>query len=127
MKNNSNNERRAEKRMSCHWPIWYVKEPNIKLKQGQMIDISSRAASFTCYSHENHLLPDQNIVTNFSLPIYGLRDSFALRDFTRSGCVLRIDSINKILFRIVTQFVEMLSFKPGEQESIEADFITLLK
>ena len=127
MKTDRNNERRIETRMPCHWPIWFAVNFNRKLMQGQMIDISSKAASFTSYAYESHLFPGQKIVAHFSVPIYGLSDSFAMRDFTRSGCILSIDNINGILCRIATEFGEILSFKPGEQTKIEPDVVSLLK
>ncbi len=123
METNKNHERREENRINCHWPIWFANGLNKKIIQGELIDISSKAASFTCYSHENHFLPGQTILTNFSVPIYGLNDSFALRQFTRSGSVFSVDVINKKFCRIVTQFTEKLSFKPGEQENFVTESV----
>ena len=49
---NATHERRTEERLRYHWPIWYAEDFNGELSQGQMADISSRAAAFTCYADE---------------------------------------------------------------------------
>ena len=43
-----NNERRMEQRLRYHWPIWFAEDFDEELSQGQMVNISSRAAAFTC-------------------------------------------------------------------------------
>ena len=109
-------ERRAEERLRYHWPIWFAEDFGGELAQGQMADISSRAAAFTCYANEQCPWPGQYVTARFSVPRYGEDDSFDMVDFVRSGHVSRIDGVNSALRRIVLQFAEPLSFRPGEQQ-----------
>jgi hypothetical protein len=111
--------------MSCHWPIWFYDDCDTRIIQGQLVDISSKAAAFTYYTHEKLLLPDHRIIVHFSTPVYGLSNSFAIRDFIRSGYILNVYQINELLYRIATEFEDVLSFKPGEQIN-EEEFLLLL-
>ena len=126
METGSYNEQRKEKRMSCEWPIWFFDDCDTRIIQGQLVDITSKAAAFTYYTHEKLLLPDQRIITHFSMPFYGLSNSFAIRDFIRSGHILNIYQINDLIYRITTEFEDVLSFKPGEQTSGEDELLSLL-
>jgi len=112
-------ERRTERRLRYYWPIWFAENPNDTLSQGQMVDVSSKAAAFTCYTDDD--CPDlgQDITARFSIPQYGADDSFDMANFTRSGHVYRVDKVNPFLQRIVVQFAEPLPFKPGEQAARE--------
>ena len=121
------NELRTEHRLLYRWPIWLTDESTGALMQGQMVDISSEAAAFTCYAYEICLFPNQQITAQFSVPLRGLDGSFVVRNFTRAGYTYRIDPVKKVLYRVTTQFVEPLPFRPGEQTCCEADIITLLK
>ncbi len=112
-----NSERRSEQRLRYHWPIWFAEDFNGELSQGQMADISSAAAAFTCYTHEACPNQGQYITTRFSVPRYGRDDSFDLADFVRSAHVYRVDNVNGFLRRIAVSFTEPLPFKPGEQHS----------
>ncbi|MBN2456778.1 MAG: hypothetical protein JXB29_09640 [Sedimentisphaerales bacterium] len=108
-------ERRRESRLRYHWPIWFAEDFNDVLSQGQMIDISSEAAAFTCGADENCSYPGQEMTSRFSVPRFGLGDAFDMASFTRSGKIIRVDEVNKFLQRIAVQFAEPLPFKPGEQ------------
>jgi len=119
-----NNERRTEQRLRYYWPIWFAEDFNETLSQGQMVDISSRGAAFTCYSNDGCPYPGQHITARFSVPHYGPDDSFDMENFTRSAHVCRVENVNSFLRRIAVQFAEPLPFKPGEQETIEADMQT---
>jgi hypothetical protein len=112
--------------MHYRWPIWFSDDFDTKLTQGQLIDISSKAITFTYYTHEKYLFPNQKIITHFSTPVYGFSNSFAIRDFTRSSYILSICHKNNALYRITAQFEEVLTFRPGEQIGSEAEFISLL-
>jgi len=114
----ANENRRAEARLRCHWPIWYTDSHESDVSQGQMVDVSSRAAAFTCYTRDFCPVPDQQITTRFSVPQYGSEDSFGMADFTRTGCVSRIDRMNDLVKRVVVEFHEPLHFKPGEQAHV---------
>ena len=110
-------ERRAEQRLRYHWPIWFAEDFNRTLSQGQMIDISSKAAAFTCYADENCPYPGHQITARFSVPRFSTGESFDIANFTRIAriCQVDIDAVNPFLRRIVIQFTEPLPFKPGEQ------------
>lgn len=112
---NQTNERRGEKRLNYHWPVWFAEDFNDVLSQGQMIDLSSGGAAFTCYSDAG-VYEGQYITTRFSVPHYGEDDSFDLENCIRSGFVCRVQDINPYMRKIALQFAEPLSFRPGEQE-----------
>ncbi len=117
---NIENERRTEQRLHYYWPIWFAEDFNGTLSQGQMLDVSSRGAAFTCHDDGSCPYPGQEISARFSVPRFGLNDSFDMANFTRSGNVCRVDEVNKIVRRIAVQFAEPLPFKPGEQVNIES-------
>jgi hypothetical protein len=111
------NERRTEKRLRYYWPIWFAEDVHNTLSQGQMVDISSRAAAFTCHVGDDCPNYGQQITARFSVPRYGSDGSFDMANFTRSGYVYRIDNVNSFMRRVVVQFADPLPFRPGEQES----------
>jgi hypothetical protein len=111
-------ERRTERRLNYHWPIWFAEDFRGELSQGQMADVSSRAAAFTCYADERCPHPGQHVTARFSVPRYGPDESFDLSDFVRSGHVCRVDGVNSALRRVVFQFAEPLPFHPGEQTTL---------
>jgi hypothetical protein len=108
-------ERRREKRLRYHWPIWLAEDFNAALSQGQMVDISSSGAAFTCCADGNCPYPDQQITTRFSVPYFLQDDSFDMANFVRFGRVIRVEEANSLLRRVAIQFAEPLPFKPGEQ------------
>lgn len=110
-------ERRMEGRLSYQWPIWFAENFQDELSQGQMADVSSRAAAFTCYADDRCPRPGQRLTARFSVPQYGPDDSFDVVDFIRSGQVCRVDGVNNALRRVTLQFAEPLPFRPGEQKS----------
>jgi hypothetical protein len=115
-----NAERRIEKRLRYCWPIWFAEDFSDILSQGQMADVSSKAAAFTCYPDSCPSLGEQ-ITARFSVPRYGPDDSFDMANFTCSGLVTRVDDVNKFLRRVAFQFAEPLPFSPGEQGDVEAE------
>ena len=118
---NESTERRREKRLRYYWPIWFAENFDESLAQGQMVDISSTGAAFTCYADQSCLHPGQHITARFSVPAYGPDGSFDMANFTRSGHICRVDNVNNFLRRIAVQFAESLPFKPGEQETDHAE------
>jgi len=114
LKMDANAERRKERRLHYYWPVWFAEDFNEALSQGQMVDISSKAAAFTCYP-DCCPYPGQQITTRFSVPHYGPDDSFDMANFTCSGFVSRVDEVNSFLRRVAIQFAEPLPFRPGEQ------------
>ena len=83
-----------------------------------MLEISSEAVSFTCSVDKNFPKTGQQASTHFNIPRFGLGDSSDIIILTRAGRVYRIDTIDKSLSRIVVQFDEPLSFKPGKLEAM---------
>jgi hypothetical protein len=114
-------ERRREQRLRYHWPVWFAEDFNDVLSQGQMIDVSSAGAAFSCRADADSPYPGQQLTARFSVPRYGADDSFDMTDFTRTGSVCRVDCVNDFLHRVAVQFAEPLPFKPGEQADEQAD------
>jgi hypothetical protein len=120
-------ERRAEQRLRYHWPVWFAEDFGGPLGQGQMVDVSSSGAAFTCYSHEECPFTGQQITARFSIPRFGPDDSFDLAGFVRTGSVCRVDEVNPFVRRVAVRFAEPLPFKPGEQAASQADAQRKLK
>ncbi len=108
-------DRRREKRLNYHWPVWFAEDFNDVLAQGQMVDLCSGGAAFTCYCDVG-VYEGQYITTRFSVPHYGRDNSFDLENCIRSGFVCRVENVNPYMRKIALQFAEPLFFKPGEQE-----------
>jgi len=106
-----------EQRLCYHWPIWFAHDLNDDLSQGQMVDLSSRGAAFTCYADDRCPHPGQYLTARFSIPQYGRDNSFDMVDFVRAGCVCRVDGVNSALRRVAIQFAEPLPLRPGEQHA----------
>ncbi|MFQ6034587.1 MAG: hypothetical protein ACE5NM_01915 [Sedimentisphaerales bacterium] len=123
----TNHERRIEQRLRYHWPIWFAEDFDEELAQGQMVNISSRAAAFTCYTDGSCPYPGQQIIARFSVPRYGPDNSFDMANFTRSGHICRVDDVNSFLRRVAIQFAEPLPFRPGEQSYSESHAQAALK
>ena len=107
-------ERRREKRLRYHWPVWFAEDFDAVLAQGQMVDISSAGAAFTCYAQECPA-KGQDITARFSIPQYGEHDAFDMSNFIRTGQVCRVEELNPFLRRVAIQFAQPLPFRPGEQ------------
>ncbi|MFA5293308.1 MAG: hypothetical protein WC496_09775 [Phycisphaerae bacterium] len=107
-------ERRREKRLNYHWPVWFAEDFTDILSQGQMVNISSDGAAFTCFS-DSSPYQGQYITARFSVPRHDLDDSFNLENHIRSGFVCRVENISSFMKKIVIQFAQPLPFKPGEQ------------
>ena len=114
-------EQRKEQRLRYRWPVWFAEDFNEVLSQGQMVDISSTGAAFTCHADESCPYPGQRVTTRFSVPRFGPEDSFDMASFTRPGRICRVDDVSEFLRRVAIQFAEPLPFKPGEQADSESD------
>jgi hypothetical protein len=123
----SKRERRIERRLRYQWPVWFAEDFNEMLSQGQMVDISSVGAAFTCCSGVNCPYPGQRVTSRFSVPRFGSDESFDLASFTRVGSVCRVDEVSVFLRRVAVQFAEPLPFRPGEQVAGEFDAQQRLK
>jgi len=122
-----NIERRTEQRLRYQWPIWFAEDFNDVLSQGQMVDISSRGAAFTCYADDSCPYPGEHITARFSVPRFGPDDSFDMASFVRTGCICRVDEVDRFSRRVAVQFADPLPFKPGEQARNESDAQQRLK
>jgi len=120
-----NAERRIEKRLRYSWPVWFAENFNDMLTQGQMIDVSSRGAAFSCYA-DRCPWPGQHITARFSVPRYDQGDSFDLENFIREGHICRVDEISPFVRRVAIQFAEPLPFKPGETDDVDAEDVMLI-
>lgn len=114
-------ERRQEQRLRYHWPVWFAEDFNETLSQGQMVDISSGGAAFTCHADRTCPYPGQELTARFSIPRFGEDESFDMASFTRPGRVCRVDEVNSFLRRVAIQFSEPLPFHPGEQAEDNSD------
>ena len=112
-------DRRREKRLHYSWPVWFAQDYSEILTQGQMVDVSSRGAAFTCYADK---CPDQggHITARFSVPNHGKDDSFDLESFIRHGNICRVEHLNPFMRRVAIQFAEPLPFNPGENDDVKA-------
>ena len=115
---NGMQDRRCETRFRYCWPIWFAPDMQGDVAQGQMVDVTSHAAAFTCYADHQCPHPGQHLATRFSVPDYGEDGSFDMQDFVRTGHVYRVDRVSDHLRRVVLQFHESLSFKPGEHKEV---------
>lgn len=112
-------ERRREQRLRYHWPVWFAEDFHGVLAQGQMVDVSSTGAAFTCRADDSCPYQGQHITTRFSVPRIGPDDSFDMASFIRPGYICRVDHVNGYVRRVAVQFAEPLPFKPGEQAQSE--------
>jgi hypothetical protein len=107
--------RRSEERLRYAWPVWFSEDFNGILSQGQMVDLSSRGAAFSCRAGDDCPCPGQHLTARFSVPQYVDADSFEMADFFRSGRVCRVEEMNPYSRKVAVQFSQPLPFKPGEQ------------
>jgi len=107
-------DRRAEKRLRYHWPVWFAEDSDNILSQGSMVDVSSRGAAFAWGTDGSCPYVGQRVTVRFSVPKFE-KDSFEMADFVRSGHICRVQEYSRFARRAAVQFVEPLSFSPGEQ------------
>jgi hypothetical protein len=108
-------DRRREERLRYHWPVWFAEDCEDVLIQGQMVDVSSEGAAFTCYSHDQCPFEGERVTARFSVPKFSSDQSFDMKSFGRKAKVCRIERLNNFLNKIAVKFDDPLSFKPGEQ------------
>ena len=109
------NERRTEQRLRYSLPVWFAEYPKEPLAQGQMVDISSRGASFISYTHNSCPSFGQHITACLKVPNYHPDHSCDIENFTRTAHVCRVDRVYTHWRRVAVQFTESLPFKPGEK------------
>lgn len=117
-------ERRREARLRYSWPIWFAEDFDEILTQGQMVDVSSGGAAFTCYA-DRCPTNGEHITARFSVPRFGQseEDSFDLSSFIRDGKICRIDELGPYVRRVAVQFSEPLPFEPAAEKSNEVMFV----
>jgi len=120
-------ERRSEQRLRYHWPVWFAEDFNGILNQGQMVDVCSGGAAFTCHADESCPLFGQEVTARFSIPRFGSDDSFDMTSFIRTARVCRVEGVNNFVRRVAIQFAEALPFRPGEQAETESQANEMLK
>lgn len=116
MENTENAERRRENRLRYHWPVWFGDDFKGVLNQGQMVDVSSGGAAFTCYA-DNCPGNGQSITARFSVPKYEEDESFDIENYVRSGRICRIEQISPFIRKVAVQFSDVLPFQPGQQKT----------
>lgn len=113
-------EKRTEERLRYSWPIWFAENFNDVLAQGQMVDVSSGGAAFTCYA-DKCPTPGEKITARFSVPRHDAKDPFDLENFIREGSICRIDELSPFVRRVAVQFAEPLPYSPAE--SCESELV----
>ena len=113
-------ERRNETRLRYNWPVWFAENFNEVLTQGQMADVSSGGAAFTCHA-DKCPYPGQAVTARFSVPRYEEGDSFNMHNFVRSGHVCRVEQVTPYVRRVAMQFAQPLPFKPGQPQDAEKE------
>jgi len=115
-------ERRKEQRLNYHWPVWFGPSEEAGLVQGQMSDVSSEGAMFTCYGEDGCAVEEQQITASFSVPIFGPDESYTIETFSRGGKICRVEQEGRFSRRVAVKFAEPLPVKPGEQLCLKRDF-----
>ena len=113
-------ERRREKRLRYNWPVWFAANFDGELSQGQMVNVSSGGAAFTCYA-DKCPYSEHKITARFSVPLYDENNSFDMENFVRDGRICRIDEVSPYIRRVAVEFAEPLPFKPAGNETIVID------
>ena len=118
MDKSTSGDRRFERRLRYNWPVWFTDErESDRVFQGQMVDINSSAAAFTCRTHEGHPRVDQRLTARFGVPRYGEEEAFEMIDVVREGHVHRVEQPNPFVWRVVMQFHQPLPFSPGHHQA----------
>ena len=120
-KSDFSEERRREKRLNYLWPVWFAQELDKSITQGQMVDVSSGGAAFTCHADEKCPYPGQEILLKFSLPRYESNNEYSMTSFSRKGCVKRVDQVDRFIKKVAAQFAEPLPFSPSSQDSTDTE------
>lgn len=116
-------ERRQERRLRYHWPVWFKQDPaNEQISHGQMVDINSQAASFTLLGWTEYIHQDQCILARFAVPRFSKDGSMDVAEFARYGRVIRVQCQSRGT-RVVIRFDQPLPFRPGHQGQYIEDLV----
>lgn len=96
-------ERRKEKRFHYELPVSFGEDLDVAVFHGVMVDISSSGMAFICDFNDNCPKVGQQLTTRFSIPRFGTNSS-DMQDITRTGQVLRIDTIDESRCRVAISF-----------------------
>ncbi len=83
-----------------------------------MIEIFSGGAEFTCRA-DRELWQGEHITARFSVPRYGINDSFDMENYVRHGRICRVDHISPNVRRIALEFSEPLPFEPAQDDQAQ--------
>ena len=114
-------EQRRERRLRYQWTVLFAEESQKGVSEGLMVDVSSGGLAFRCNAGENCPRVGQQLVTHFSIPDSEVYDSSSMMSFTRTGRVLRVETMNPFLRQIAVQFDEPLPIKPCEKTISESE------
>ncbi|MFH1715816.1 MAG: PilZ domain-containing protein [Planctomycetota bacterium] len=106
--------RRREARLRYQWTVLFARDSRTALAKGMMVDVSSGGLAFRCDAGKNCPSVGQQLVTQFDIPCSEEYDSSEMMSFTRSGRVLRVDTLNPFLRHVALQFDDPLPLKPCE-------------
>ena len=106
---------RAEPRLRYQWAVLFTDDSRKTVSEGLMADLSSGGMAFRCGAGENCPKVGQQLVTHFSFPVDQVYDSSSMISFTRSGRVLRVDTLNPFLCHVAMQFDEPLPLRPCDK------------
>lgn len=110
--------RRLEERLQYKWPVLFSEDFAKSLSEGIMVDVSSGGLAFICRADDNCPFSGQILALRFSIPRVDEGDPSAMTSFTRTGKVLRIESMSSSVRRVAIQFDTPLTLKPCEQAGI---------
>jgi hypothetical protein len=110
---------RTEARLRYQWTVLFAEDSKKPVSKGLMVDVASGGLAFRCDAGKNCPRVGQQLVTHFSIPRSKAYDPSSMISFTRSGRVLRVDTVNPFLRHVAIQFDEPLPLKPREKAGIE--------
>jgi len=113
-------DQRREPRLRYQWTVLFAEDTKKGVSEGLMVDVASGGLAFRCDAGENCPRVNQQLVTHFSIPSSEVYDSSSMMSFTRTGRVLRVDTINPFLRQVAIQFDEPLPIKPCEKTKRES-------
>ncbi|MHC4425393.1 MAG: PilZ domain-containing protein [Planctomycetota bacterium] len=111
--------RRREARLRYQWTVLFAEDSKKTVSEGLMVDISSGGLAFRCDAGKNCPHAGQQLVTHFSIPRSEAYDPSSMMSFTRTGRVVRVDTVNPFLRHVAIQFDEPLPLKPCEKAGID--------
>jgi hypothetical protein len=111
--------RRREARLRYQWTVLFAEDSKKTVSEGLMVDVSSGGLAFRCDAGKNCPQVGQQLVTHFSIPRSEAYDPSSMMSFTRTGRVLRVDTVNPFLRHVAIQFDEPLPLKPCEKAGID--------